>query len=194
MAVPRILVRQEGGADHAGTQHAGGRTDRSELVEPVQRSGAHRAGTPRRRREPRRAGRHRADRRIPRPAWRGGCGAVSDAQRQRLLHAPEGERCRRVRQLAQCARRQRRLGQQRPAASAAAHLNAFDVYQVGFDASWEVDLWGKVRRSVESATASVVASAEARRAHAAQQPGRTRARLHPVARHAVAAGRSHATT
>ena len=35
-------------------------------------------------------------------------------------------------------------------------LNAFDVYQVGFDASWEVDLWGKVRRSVESATASVV--------------------------------------
>ncbi len=44
------------------------------------------------------------------------------------------------------------------------HLNPFDVYQVGFDASWELDLWGKVRRSVESATASVVASNEARRA------------------------------
>jgi NodT family efflux transporter outer membrane factor (OMF) lipoprotein len=43
-------------------------------------------------------------------------------------------------------------------------LNPFDVYQVGFDASWEVDLWGGVRRSVESATASVEASAEARRA------------------------------
>ena len=43
------------------------------------------------------------------------------------------------------------------------HLNPFDVYQVGFDASWELDLWGKVRRSVESATASVVASNEARR-------------------------------
>jgi NodT family efflux transporter outer membrane factor (OMF) lipoprotein len=42
-------------------------------------------------------------------------------------------------------------------------LNAFDVYQVGFDASWEVDLWGRVRRSVESANASVEASAEARR-------------------------------
>jgi NodT family efflux transporter outer membrane factor (OMF) lipoprotein len=42
-------------------------------------------------------------------------------------------------------------------------LNAFDVYQVGFDASWEVDLWGRVRRSVESASASVEASAEARR-------------------------------
>ena len=43
-------------------------------------------------------------------------------------------------------------------------LAAFDVYQIGFDASWELDLWGKVRRSVESATASVEASAEARRA------------------------------
>jgi NodT family efflux transporter outer membrane factor (OMF) lipoprotein len=42
-------------------------------------------------------------------------------------------------------------------------LNAFDVYQVGFDASWEIDLWGRVRRSVESSTASVEASAEARR-------------------------------
>lgn len=43
-------------------------------------------------------------------------------------------------------------------------LNPFDVYQVGFDASWELDLWGKVRRSVESASATVEASAEARRA------------------------------
>ena len=44
-----------------------------------------------------------------------------------------------------------------------APLNAFDVYQVGFDAAWEVDLWGRVRRSVESAGSSVEASAEARR-------------------------------
>lgn len=44
------------------------------------------------------------------------------------------------------------------------HLHAFDVYQVGFDASWELDLWGRVRRSVESAQASVLASAETRRA------------------------------
>jgi outer membrane protein TolC len=27
-------------------------------------------------------------------------------------------------------------------------LNAFDAYQVGFDASWELDFWGKIRRSV----------------------------------------------
>jgi len=43
------------------------------------------------------------------------------------------------------------------------HLNSFDVYQIGFDASWEIDLWGRVRRSVESANALLQASAEARR-------------------------------
>jgi NodT family efflux transporter outer membrane factor (OMF) lipoprotein len=43
-------------------------------------------------------------------------------------------------------------------------LAAFDVYQVGFDASWELDIWGRVRRSVESANASVEAAADATRA------------------------------
>lgn len=36
----------------------------------------------------------------------------------------------------------------------------FDVYQAGFDAAWELDLWGRVRRSVESADASLQASGE----------------------------------
>ncbi|HVC62656.1 MAG TPA: efflux transporter outer membrane subunit [Acetobacteraceae bacterium] len=45
-----------------------------------------------------------------------------------------------------------------------ANLAPFSVYQAGFDASWELDLWGGVKRSVESATASVRAAAEARRA------------------------------
>jgi NodT family efflux transporter outer membrane factor (OMF) lipoprotein len=31
----------------------------------------------------------------------------------------------------------------------------FTLYQAGFDASWELDLWGRVRRSVESADADV---------------------------------------
>jgi NodT family efflux transporter outer membrane factor (OMF) lipoprotein len=31
----------------------------------------------------------------------------------------------------------------------------FNLYQVGFDASWEPDLWGRVRRSVEAADADV---------------------------------------
>ena len=39
----------------------------------------------------------------------------------------------------------------------------FTDYQVGFDASWELDLWGRVRRNVESATAQVDSSAESRR-------------------------------
>ena len=39
----------------------------------------------------------------------------------------------------------------------------FDLWQFGFDASWEVDLWGRVSREVESADASVAASAEDRR-------------------------------
>jgi NodT family efflux transporter outer membrane factor (OMF) lipoprotein len=43
-------------------------------------------------------------------------------------------------------------------------IQPFNVFQYGFDASWEPDLWGSVRRSVESATASSEASEEARRA------------------------------
>ena len=33
-----------------------------------------------------------------------------------------------------------------------------DFYQAGFDASWELDLWGRVRRAIESADAGVAAS------------------------------------
>ena len=44
-----------------------------------------------------------------------------------------------------------------------APLGAFDLFQSGFDASWELDLWGRVRRQVESADAQVDASLEARR-------------------------------
>jgi NodT family efflux transporter outer membrane factor (OMF) lipoprotein len=39
----------------------------------------------------------------------------------------------------------------------------FDLFQYGFDASWELDLWGRVARNVESADASLTASAETRR-------------------------------
>jgi NodT family efflux transporter outer membrane factor (OMF) lipoprotein len=35
-----------------------------------------------------------------------------------------------------------------------------NLYQYGFDASWEIDLWGRVKRSVESAEASADVSAE----------------------------------
>jgi len=33
-----------------------------------------------------------------------------------------------------------------------------EFYQAGFDASWELDLWGRVRRAIESADAGVAAS------------------------------------
>jgi NodT family efflux transporter outer membrane factor (OMF) lipoprotein len=39
----------------------------------------------------------------------------------------------------------------------------FNLWQGGFDASWELDLWGRVRREVESADASVEASQDNRR-------------------------------
>jgi NodT family efflux transporter outer membrane factor (OMF) lipoprotein len=42
-------------------------------------------------------------------------------------------------------------------------IPAFDLFQTGFDASWELDLWGRVRRQVESANAQVDASQEAQR-------------------------------
>ncbi len=38
--------------------------------------------------------------------------------------------------------------------------NPFDQYQYGFDSSWEIDLFGRVRRSVEAADADTTASIE----------------------------------
>lgn len=39
-------------------------------------------------------------------------------------------------------------------------LRAFDQWEVGFNASWELDLWGKLRRAIESADARLDASIE----------------------------------
>ena len=39
----------------------------------------------------------------------------------------------------------------------------YELYQVGFDASWELDLFGRVRRSVEAAEAHLAATTEGRR-------------------------------
>ena len=39
----------------------------------------------------------------------------------------------------------------------------FSLYQYGFDASWELDLWGRVRRNIEGAAASLEAAAEVQR-------------------------------
>ncbi len=43
------------------------------------------------------------------------------------------------------------------------HLPSFNLFQTGFDSTWEIDLWGRVRREVESADANIDSSAETRR-------------------------------
>ncbi|CAG9173647.1 efflux transporter outer membrane subunit [Cupriavidus pampae] len=40
----------------------------------------------------------------------------------------------------------------------------YDLWQFGFDASWELDIWGRVRRTVEAASALTAASYEDRNA------------------------------
>ena len=47
--------------------------------------------------------------------------------------------------------------------SGSTQIPPFDLFQGGFDASWELDLWGRVRREVENANAQAEASEEARR-------------------------------
>ncbi|MFK7770063.1 MAG: efflux transporter outer membrane subunit [Mariniblastus sp.] len=38
--------------------------------------------------------------------------------------------------------------------------NTFNFYQLGFNASWEIDLWGRIRRAVQASTAQLQASVE----------------------------------
>ena len=40
----------------------------------------------------------------------------------------------------------------------------YNLYQFGFDAAWEIDIWGRVRRSIEATTAQADASYEDRNA------------------------------
>jgi NodT family efflux transporter outer membrane factor (OMF) lipoprotein len=55
------------------------------------------------------------------------------------------------------------LGGQQGATPNTSIFQPFDLYQYGFDATWELDFWGHVRRAVESSKAQVEASQEARR-------------------------------
>ena len=42
-------------------------------------------------------------------------------------------------------------------------LSEFDLYQVGFDASWEIDVFGRTRRAVQAADATIQSNIEDRR-------------------------------
>jgi NodT family efflux transporter outer membrane factor (OMF) lipoprotein len=55
------------------------------------------------------------------------------------------------------------LSENAPQTPPGAGGSSFDEFQLGFDAAWEVDLWGRVRRSVEAADAELEASVEQRR-------------------------------
>jgi NodT family efflux transporter outer membrane factor (OMF) lipoprotein len=48
--------------------------------------------------------------------------------------------------------------------SASGQINPISLYQYGFDATWTIDLWGKVRREVEAGNAEIEASEIDRRA------------------------------
>ncbi len=50
-----------------------------------------------------------------------------------------------------------------PPGSAPPSIGALNDYTPGFDASWELDLWGRVRRQVEAADAQVEAAEDQRR-------------------------------
>lgn len=50
-----------------------------------------------------------------------------------------------------------------PSTGASKITEPFDIFQYGADASWELDLWGRVRRSIESADAAVTNSADTQR-------------------------------
>ena len=55
------------------------------------------------------------------------------------------------------------LSENAPQTPPGAGGEAFDEIQIGFDAAWEVDLWGRVRRSVEAADADLAAAEDRRR-------------------------------
>ena len=52
---------------------------------------------------------------------------------------------------------------QLPVASVPGFDPRFSLFDIGFDASWEIDLWGRTRRSIEAADARAAAMQEARR-------------------------------
>ncbi|MBV9734444.1 MAG: TolC family protein, partial [Acidisphaera sp.] len=55
------------------------------------------------------------------------------------------------------------LGGRLGAPPSSTSIPPFNLWQYGFDASWELDLWGRVRRQVESARANLRAAEETRR-------------------------------
>ena len=114
-----------------------------------------------------------------------GAAQFPDAQRQRLLHAAEGERCRRVRQRAERARRQRRVRQHggrhsELASQPVRRLSGWLRCLVGTRSVGRGAAFGGIRDCVGRGVGRGAAG------DAAQQSGGTGARLHAVAWNAIA--------
>ena len=58
------------------------------------------------------------------------------------------------------ATRQRTSANASPTSAAAGTSTTFNMYNASGDVSWELDLWGRIRREVESAHATFIASAD----------------------------------
>ena len=61
------------------------------------------------------------------------------------------------------AARQRGSRVSTPQTIPASAVTEYSTYQAGLTASWEIDLWGKLRRQTEAAQANVLTNEEARR-------------------------------
>lgn len=89
---------------------------------------------------------------------------VASAQRWPQLAASAGYTTNRLSQSTPTGALFSSLGKTKvPGAPAISIPNPYDQFQLGFDASWEVDLFGRVRRSIEAARADEAVAAEAAR-------------------------------
>ena len=59
---------------------------------------------------------------------------------------------------------QERISEEGSSPLPSAMKNPYDVYQATFNASWEIDIWGKLRRANEAAKADLLSTTEARQA------------------------------
>ena len=121
--------------------------DRSQLVDVIQRPDADRARTTGRQRKLRREDRRRPDRGIACSIRQRDGRGSAEHKRQRIVYAPEGLQCRRVRECAQSAWRIRYFRQHRGGSLRTRSMRS-TRFRPASTRRGELDLWGKIRRSV----------------------------------------------
>ena len=183
-----LLVHRRRRPQRRRAQHAGGGPGECRLVVAVRRPDPDRAGTPGGGGQPRRADRDRAARRIA-------CRAGSPAPGAIRCSTPTAPTSARSRATTASSRRSPPWPPARPAATARsaggpktpANFHPFDIYQYGFDASWEPDIWGQVQPRDGSRRRHSARLGRARRGVLLTALAGGGARLHRPARHPGAA-------